>query len=55
MTALMWASRAGHYDVMDSLIQAGASVDRQLGWVRRLHNLYHERHERDDSRYKQVD
>ena len=40
MTALMLASRAGHHDVMHSLIQAGASVDRRCGWVRTLRNLY---------------
>jgi ankyrin repeat protein len=34
MTALMWASRAGHHHVIHSLIQAGASVDRICRWVR---------------------
>ena len=34
MTALMLASRAGHHHVVDSLIQAGASVDRKSNWVR---------------------
>jgi ankyrin repeat protein len=29
MTALIWASGAGHHHVMDSLIQAGASIDHE--------------------------
>jgi ankyrin repeat protein len=34
MTALMWASRAGHNAVIHRLIQAGASIDRKSGKVR---------------------
>ena len=53
--ALMWASRAGHCDVIHSLIQAGASIDRKCRLVRTLHNLCYERHDREESRYKQED
>ena len=55
MTALIFASSQGHLQVVHSLIQAGARVDRQCDMVRALHNLYHERYDREESRYKQVD
>ena len=55
MTALIFASSRGHHHVIHSLIQAGASVDRKCDMVRRLHNLYRERHEREESRYKHED
>ena len=50
ITALMCASGAGHYDVMHRLIQAGASIDRKCGEVRMLHNIYYERHDKEESR-----
>jgi ankyrin repeat protein len=34
MTALDWAAAAGHNDVIHSLIQAGAIIDRKSKWVR---------------------
>ena len=54
MTALMWASDAGHHHVIHSPIQAGASIDRKSGEVSTWHNSY-ERHDREESRYKQGD
>ena len=54
MTALILASGIGHHNVMDSLIQAGASINHESA-VRTLHNSYYVRHEREESRYKHED
>ena len=54
MTALIFASGGGYHHVMDSLIQAGASINHESA-VRTWHNLYRERYDREGSRYKQED
>ena len=40
---------------MESLIQAGASMDRKYGEVRTWLKSYHERHDREESRFKLED